>query len=94
MKPGGSMLHLQALRGPVMFLNKDGFYSVKLLASRQTPKLEGHSWSALQDSLFNIFPANLHIWRPTLLSATRGNTLYRCDRYKQMQNTLTKVGYT
>ena len=27
----------------VIFLNKDGFYSVRLLASRQTPKLEDHS---------------------------------------------------
>ena len=31
------------------------FYSVRLLASRQTPKLEDHSWSAVHDCLFNIF---------------------------------------
>ena len=48
------------------------FYSVRLLASRQTPKLEDHSWSAVHDCLFNIFTANLHIWRPTPLSATQG----------------------
>ena len=30
------------------------FYSVRLLASRQTPKLEDYSWSAVHDCLFNI----------------------------------------
>ena len=54
------------------FLNKDRFYSVSLLASRQTLKLEDHSWSAVHDCLFNIFAANLHIWRPTPPSATQG----------------------
>ena len=44
------------------------FYSVRFLASRQTPKLEEHSWSAVHDCLFNIFAANLHIWRPTAQS--------------------------
>ena len=34
------------------FLNKDDFYTVRLLASRQTPKLEDHSWSAVHDCLF------------------------------------------
>ena len=47
------------------------FYSVSLLASRQTPKLEDHSWSAVHDCLFNIFAANLYIWRPTPPSATQ-----------------------
>ena len=41
------------------------FYSVMMLASRQTPKLEDHSWSTFHDCLFNIFAANLHIRRPT-----------------------------
>ena len=46
-----------------IFLNKGGFYSVRFLASRQTPKLEDHSWSAVHDSLFNIFAANSHgLW--------------------------------
>ena len=45
---------------------------MKLLASRQTPKLEDHYWSAVHDCLFNIFAANLHIWRPTPPSATQG----------------------
>ena len=48
------------------------FYSVMLIASRQTPKLENHSWSAVQDCLFNIFTTNPHIWRPTPPSATQG----------------------
>ena len=54
------------------FLNEDDFYSVRLLTSRQTPKLEeDHSWSAVHDYLFNIFTANLHIWRPILPFATQ-----------------------
>ena len=55
-----------------MFVKKYGFYSVRLLASCQTPKLEDHSWSAVHDCLFNIFAANLHIRRPTPPSATEG----------------------
>ena len=47
------------------------YYSVRLLASRQTPKLEDHSWSAVHDYLFNISAANHHIWRPTPPSATQ-----------------------
>ena len=54
------------------FLNENYFYNVRLLASRQTFKLEDHSWSALHDCLSNIFAANLHIWRPTPPSATQG----------------------
>ena len=46
------------------------FYSVQL-ASRQTPKLEDHSWSAVHDYLFNIFAANVHIWRHSPPSATQ-----------------------
>ena len=30
------------------------FYSVRLLAPRQTPNLEDHSWSAVHDCLLNI----------------------------------------
>ena len=59
--------------GPcVKFLNEDGFYNLKLLASCQTPKLEDYSWSTVHDCLFIIFAAILHIWRPTSPSATQG----------------------
>jgi len=34
------------------------------LALRQNPKLEGHPLLAPHKSLFNIFDANLHTWRP------------------------------
>ena len=34
-----------------MFLNKYVFYSVRLIASRQTHKLEGNSWSVVHDCL-------------------------------------------
>ena len=68
------MLHPQEISSSevlVMLLNKNCFYSMKLLASRQTPKQEDLSWSAVHDCLFNIFAANLHIWRSTPPFATR-----------------------
>ena len=40
------------------FLNEDDFYSVWVLASCQTPKLEDQSWLTAHDCLFNIFAAN------------------------------------
>ena len=45
----------------VMFLNKIVFYSVRLLALRQTPKLEDHTRSAVHDCIFNTLAANLQI---------------------------------
>ena len=71
MEPGGSMPHSQA-EALCNVSEHPCFYSVRLLASRQTPKLEDHSWSAVHDCLFNIFAANLHIRRPTPPSATQG----------------------
>ena len=73
MEPRGSMPHSRGLsnnpypfnpvpRPCVTYLNEDDFYSVRLLASRQTPKLEEHSWSAVHDCLFNTFPATLYIY--------------------------------
>ena len=78
MEPGGSMPHSQGLSSQsdsealCDVSEHPCFYSVRLLASRQTSKPEDHSWSAVHDSLFNIFAANLHIWRPTHPSATQG----------------------
>jgi hypothetical protein len=37
-----------------------------LLAPRPTPKLEDHPSLSVRDCLFNIFPANLHRWKPFL----------------------------
>ena len=45
-----------------MFCNIVRFYIEKFLASRPTPKLEGHPLSAVRDCLFSIFAAPLHIW--------------------------------
>jgi hypothetical protein len=49
-------------------------YSEGLLPSAQSP-----SWSAtllaVHNCLFNICTATLHIWRPSLLSATWGRTM-------------------
>jgi hypothetical protein len=42
------------------------FYGEELLASRPTPKLEGHPLSGVRDCLFNVFAATLHIRRPFL----------------------------
>ena len=88
MEPGVSMPHSKGLsNNPYLepnqsnfisffssfnFMNEDYFYNVRLLASRQTPKLKNNSWSDVHDCLFNIFAANLHIWRPTPPSATQG----------------------
>ena len=74
MEPDGSMLHSQGLsnffskwsiqfRGPVWRFGTKMIFTV--LTSRQTPELEDHSCSAVHDCLFDIFTANLHIWRPT-----------------------------
>ena len=70
----------------MIFLNKDGFHSVRLLASHLTPKLEDHSWSAVHDCLFNIFAANLHIWRPTPPSATQGTCHAMVSQWKKSPN--------
>ena len=82
MDPEGSVPHSQGLfnnpRLYVMFLNT--FYNMKLLPSRQTPKLEDHFLSAVHDCLFNIFAAHLHIWRPTSPSTTRGDVPCCGDR--------------
>ena len=85
MEPGGSMPHSQGLSNNSYPVPKQSrsealcdvsehpcFYSVRLLASRQTLKLEDHSWSAVHDCLFNIFAANLQICRLTPPSATQG----------------------
>ena len=69
-----------------MFLKK---YIFTLLASRQTPKMEGHWWSAFHDCLFNIFAANLNIWRPTPPFATRGDASCCGDRNPRMKRRLT-----
>ena len=76
MEPGGSMPHSLGLSNSSEALcdvsEHPCFYSERLLASRQTTKLEDHSWSAVHECLFNIFATNIHIWRPTPPSATQG----------------------
>jgi hypothetical protein len=39
------------------------------------PHLQKHPLSAVRDCLFNIFPATLHIWRPSPPSATWGGAM-------------------
>ena len=79
MEPGGSMPHSQGLSNSSEALcdvsEHPWFYSMWLLASRQTPKLEDHSWSAVHDCLFTIFAANPYIWRPTPHPESRGRAM-------------------
>jgi hypothetical protein len=49
-----------------IFRNTVILYGEELLAPRPTPKLEDQHLSAVRDSLFNVFAATLHIWRPFL----------------------------
>jgi hypothetical protein len=49
-----------------------------LFAPLPTPKLEDHSLSAVHDLLFNIFTANLHIWRPFPPSSIRRGEVCVC----------------
>ena len=44
-----------------LFCNKASFYGEEFAAPRPTPKLEGHSLSAVRDCLFSIFVAIFHI---------------------------------
>jgi hypothetical protein len=55
-----------------VFVTSFFFYSEGLLTPRPTPKLEGHPLFSVHGCLFNIFAANLHIWRPFLHQQTRG----------------------
>jgi len=43
-----------------MVRNVIRFYGEEFLAFRPTPKLQDHPFSAVRDSLFNIFAATLH----------------------------------
>jgi hypothetical protein len=56
-------MHVRGFRNNVVFYGED------LLAPCPTPKLEDHALSAVIDSLFSIFAATLHIWRPSPPSA-------------------------
>jgi hypothetical protein len=61
--PPGPRLH-------VIFRSELIFYGEELLASRPTPKLQGHPLSDIRDCLFSIFAAALHTWRASPQSAT------------------------
>jgi hypothetical protein len=54
------------VRGSLEVFVTSFFYSEGLLTPRPTSKLEGHTLLSVYDCLFNIFAANLHIWRPFL----------------------------
>ena len=73
MEPVGSMSHSQGLSSSKALCDVSEhpcFNIMRLLASRQTPKLEG-----VHDCLFNIFAANLHIWRPNPHPQPRGRAM-------------------
>jgi hypothetical protein len=56
----------------LIFRNKFIFYGGGLLAPRPSPKLEDHPLSFVRGSLFDIFAATLHSWRPFLHSQPEG----------------------
>ena len=60
MEPEGSLPHSQASPACECFLTWM-FYREGLLAPRPTPKLEDHPLLAVQDCLFNLFAATVHI---------------------------------
>jgi hypothetical protein len=74
MEPEGSIPNSQQLstcsypsvqiRGSLEVFVTSFFYGEGLLTPRPTPKLEGHPLLSVHDCLFNIFAANLLIWRP------------------------------
>jgi hypothetical protein len=43
-----------------LFRNKASFYCEELLAHTPTTKLDDRTWSAVLDTLFNIFAATVH----------------------------------
>ena len=72
MEPVGSMPHSQRLSKTDSEALCDVsehpcFYSVRLLASRQTAKLVDHSWPAVHSCIINIFAADSHIRRLQLM---------------------------
>jgi hypothetical protein len=54
----------------ITFYNKLIFYGEEELAPHPNSMLEDHPLSTARDYLFSIFPATLHIWRPSPPSAT------------------------
>jgi hypothetical protein len=57
-RPGPRLVH--------MFRNIILFYVEDWLTPRPTPTLEDHPLSAVRNSLFDVFAATLHNWRPFL----------------------------
>jgi hypothetical protein len=59
----------------VVFRKKYWFLWGRVFSPRPTSKPNDHPPSAVRDSLFNIFAATLHTWRPFPLSVTRGRAM-------------------
>ena len=59
---------------------KTYFLQCEVVNPTPNPKLEYHFWSAVYDCLFDIFAADLHIWRHTHPSKNRGDVACRGDR--------------
>jgi hypothetical protein len=68
-------VHYRVHKSPLWHFVTSSFFGEELLASRSTPNLEGHPFSAVRYYLFNIFAATLHIWRPSPPSATWGRAM-------------------
>ena len=64
--------HISSFKALCVVSEQTCSYSERLLASRQTPKLEGHYCLALLVGLFHILAANLQIWRPSPQTQPKG----------------------
>jgi hypothetical protein len=58
------------IQGPYTIRNTPDFHGEELLAPCPKGKLEDHRLSAVNDCLFKIFPAIIHIWKPSPPSKT------------------------
>jgi hypothetical protein len=63
------------VRGQLWRFVTNFFFTARSYGPTPTPKMEDHFSSAVFDSVFNIFAATLHIWRPSPPSATWGRAM-------------------
>jgi hypothetical protein len=67
---------IPSLQDPLEVFVTSFFYGEGMLTPLPIPKLEGHPLLSVHDCLFNIFAANLHIWRPFLHPQPEGAHLF------------------
>jgi hypothetical protein len=73
-----------------MFCNI-GFHSEELLAPRPTPKMEDHPLLAVDDCLFNIFAATLHIGGRSSIRTLRTRRAVVIGTHLELKNDLQQL---